>query len=133
MAGYYYLLSFVHQEWAWSVKPFAGLLIKNDTKPLHKSNTVCVLRIWAWQYAKLGYAMKGLSSMGGTNFAIVYRKAEDMVLTGDDYESWGLLAVQDISDYGTSVYGGYSHMTYDTTLADFDDMDGIFMGMKVVF
>ena len=85
------------------------------------------------QYAKLGYAMKGLSSMGGTNFAIVYRKAEDMVLSGDDFEMYSFLVVQALSDYGTSVYGGYSNMSYDTTLNDFDDINGVVMGMRVVF
>jgi len=85
------------------------------------------------QYAKVGYAMKGLSDMGKTNFAVSYRKAEDMTLTGDDFEAYGFQVVQSLSDYGTSVYGGYSNMSYDTTLNDFDDIDGVVMGMRVVF
>jgi len=84
-------------------------------------------------YAKIGYKMKGLSSLGGTSLSVSYRKAEDMTLTGDDYQSYGFQFVQSLSDYGTSVYGGYSNMAYDTEAADFEDIDGVFMGMRVVF
>jgi len=84
-------------------------------------------------YGKVGYAMKGLSSMGNTSFSVSYRKAEDMTLTGDDFEAYGFQVVQSLSDYGTSVYGGYSNMSYDTTLNDFDDINGVVMGMRVVF
>jgi hypothetical protein len=44
-----------------------------------------------------------------------------------------LLFTQALSDYGTTVYGGFSNMSYDTTASNFDDINGIFMGATVNF
>ena len=84
-------------------------------------------------YGKIGYKMPAITSMGTTNIAVSYRKAEDVTITGDDFEAYSFLVNQGLNDYGTTVYGGFSNIAYDTTLADFDDINGIFMGMKVVF
>jgi hypothetical protein len=84
-------------------------------------------------YGKVGYKMPSITSLGATNIAVSYRKAEDVSITGDDFEAYSFLVNQSLSDYGTTVYGGFSNIAYDTTLADFEDINGIFMGMKVVF
>jgi len=84
-------------------------------------------------YGKIGYKMPAITSLGTTNIAVSYRKAEDVTITGDDFEAYSFLVNQGVNDYGTTVYGGFSNIAYDTTLSDFDDINGIFMGMKVVF
>jgi len=84
-------------------------------------------------YGKIGYDMSNFSDFGSTSFAISHRKVEDAALNGDDFEMTSLLMVQNLKDYGTSVYGGFSNMSYDTTLANFDDITGFFMGAKVTF
>jgi len=82
---------------------------------------------------KLGYKMTGVSDLGGTNVALMYKKADDASTTGDKYENISLLFTQALSDYGTTVYGGYSNISYDTSLSDFDDINGVFMGAVVNF
>jgi len=84
-------------------------------------------------YATVGYDMSGVSDFGKTSIAVTYRDVENENLTGDDFEMVSFLLSQSLSDYGTSVYGGYSNIRYDTTLSDFDDINGFFMGAKVVF
>ena len=82
---------------------------------------------------KLGYKMTGLSDLGGTNVALMYKKAEDATTTSDKYENISLLFTQSLSDYGTTVYGGFSNLSYDTSATNFDDINGFFMGAVVNF
>lgn len=82
---------------------------------------------------KLGYKMTGVSDLGGTNVALMYQKSEDQSTTGDEFVGISLLFTQSLSDYGTTVYGGFSNLSYDTTASNFDDIDGFFMGAKVDF
>lgn len=84
-------------------------------------------------YTKIGYKMKGLSDLGGTNFALAYKVTDDATATGDKYKNYSFLVTQSLSDYGTTVYGGYSNLRYDTTASDFDDINGVFAGVKVDF
>lgn len=84
-------------------------------------------------YGKIGYTLSGVSDLGSTAIAIEYRQTDDASADGDDYESYALLVNQSISDYGTSVYGGYSNLSYDTTASDFDDIDAFWMGVRVTF
>jgi len=82
---------------------------------------------------KLGYKMSGISDLGGTNVALMYKKSEDQSTTGDEFTNISLLFTQALSDYGTTVYGGFSNLSYDTTASNFDDISGFFMGAKVDF
>ena len=82
---------------------------------------------------KLGYKLSGISDLGGTNVALMYQKSEDQSTTGDEFTNVSLLFTQSLSDYGTTVYGGFSNLAYDTTATNFDDIDGFFMGAKVDF
>jgi hypothetical protein len=84
-------------------------------------------------YTVLGYKMTGLSDLGGTNIAVAYKVTDDAVATGDKFKSVNLQVTQALSSYGTTIYGGYSHMRYDTTASDFDDLNGVFAGVKVDF
>ena len=82
---------------------------------------------------KLGYKMTGLTDLGGTNVALMYKKADDANTTGDDFVDVSLVFAQKLSDYGTTVYGGFSNLSYDTAATNFDDINGVFMGAKVAF
>ncbi|HJN26029.1 MAG TPA: hypothetical protein QGG18_10190 [Rhodospirillales bacterium] len=84
----------------------------------------------------VGYKMTGLTDLGGTNFAVQYVKAEDMDGTAnnsDNLTNVTLRVEQTLTDYGTSVYGGYEHFEYDTSLGDFDEVTGGVIGLKVTF
>jgi len=82
---------------------------------------------------RVGYDLPSVNDLGKTAIGVTYRENDDFAATGDKLEITSLLFTQSLDGYGTTVYGGYSHMAYDTTLANFDDIDGVFMGMKVVF
>jgi hypothetical protein len=82
---------------------------------------------------KVGYKMKGLTDLGGTNLAVMYKKAENAATTGDKYEEMSFLVQQSLSDYGTSVYGGFTNMSFDTTASNFDDINGVCFGALVNF
>lgn len=82
---------------------------------------------------KVGYSMSGLSDLGGTNVALMYKRAEDANVKSDKYENVSLLFTQSLSDYGTTVYGGYSNLSYDTAATNYDDINGIFLGASVTF
>jgi len=84
-------------------------------------------------YGKVGYTLSGISDLGKTNVAIEFRDTEDQSQTGDDYQSVAFLFTQALSDYGTSIYGGYSNMSYDTTASNFDDINAFWMGARVTF
>jgi len=84
----------------------------------------------------VGYKMTGLTDLGGTNFAVQYVKAEDMdgiANNADNLTNVTLRVEQTLTDYGTSVYGGYEHFEYDTSLGDFDEVTGGVIGLKVTF
>jgi len=82
---------------------------------------------------KVGYKMSGVSDLGGTNVAVMYKKSENATASNDEYEEVALLVSQSLSDYGTEVYGGITNMDYDTTATNFDDITGIFMGARISF
>jgi len=86
--------------------------------------------VWS---SKIGYKMTGLSDLGGTNLAIMYKHAENAVTSGDEYKEMSFLVQQSLSDYGTTVYGGFTNMSFDTTAANFDDINGIWVGALVNF
>jgi hypothetical protein len=86
--------------------------------------------VWS---SKIGYKMSGLTDLGGTAVAVMYKKAENAVTTGDEYKEMSLLVQQSLSDYGTTVYGGFTNMSFDTTASNFDDINGIWFGALVNF
>ena len=71
--------------------------------------------------------------MGKTNIAVAYRNSEVASATGDDLKMVSFLVNQNLSDYGTTIYGGYSNISYDTAASDFDDINGFFIGSRIVF
>jgi len=86
--------------------------------------------VWS---TKVGYKLSGLTDLGGTNLAIMYKESENAVTTGDEYKEMSFLVQQSLSDYGTTVYGGFSNLSYDTTAANFDDINGLWIGALVNF
>ena len=84
-------------------------------------------------YGKVGYTLSGISDLGNTNVAVAYKNTEDASATGDDLKMVSFLVNQALSDYGTTIYGGYSNISYDTAASDFDDINGFFIGSRIVF
>jgi hypothetical protein len=84
-------------------------------------------------YGRIGYDMSNVSDLGKTSVAFAIRDVSDRAATGDQFDEYSLMFVQNLSDYGTQVYGGVTQLEYDTTLADFDDIAGMWLGMRVVF
>ena len=84
-------------------------------------------------FVLVGMDLPNVSALGNTAVAVAYRDSQDQSLSGDDYKGYSFLVQQSLSDYGTSVYGGFQNLTYDTTLNNFDDIQTLFMGMKVKF
>jgi len=84
-------------------------------------------------FALVGMDLPNVSDLGKTAVAFAFRDSQDQALSGDDFKGYGLLFQQSLSDYGTSIYGGFENLTYDTTLNNFDDIQAISLGMKVKF
>ncbi len=86
-------------------------------------------------WGKIGYDMNALDA-GTTGVSLMYGKYDDVNSVADDNDTskrWGVQVQQALSDYGTSVYGGYEHHTYDTSAANFDSVSAFFAGVKVDF
>lgn len=84
----------------------------------------------------VGYKMTGLSDLGGTNFAIEYVKVDDQDATAsnaDELTVYSFKVEQALTDYGTTIYGGYEHFAYDTNAGNFDEVNGGVVGLKVTF
>ena len=88
------------------------------------------------KHGVIGYKMTGLSDMGGTNFAIGYALYQDQDTTAsnsDEMKKYWVAVEQALTDYGTTVYAAYDHYTYDTNTANYDDIKGGTVGIKVLF
>jgi hypothetical protein len=83
-------------------------------------------------YFTLGYDLAAFD-IGKTGLAISYRQTDDLAANNDDFTGYSFLVEQSLADYGTSIYGGISQVSYDTTAANFDDVTAGWVGVKVVF
>lgn len=83
-------------------------------------------------YGKIGYGLS-VSDTGTTGLAVSYRQTDDLTNSGDNFTAYSFLVEQSLSDYGTSIYGGVTSVSYDTTATNFDDVTAGWIGAKVVF
>lgn len=84
-------------------------------------------------YGKIGYKTRGISSAGTTAFSIDYHNTEDLAMNGDEADSIGLQAVQNVDDWGTEFYLGLRQYSLDRPGANFDDVTGVLAGARVKF
>lgn len=83
-------------------------------------------------YGKLGWEAD-LLTIGSTAFSIDYNRIEDIDDEGDEGDSVGILAVQNLSDWGVELFAGYRWHSLDRDGADFDDIHVVTGGSRVKF
>ena len=83
-------------------------------------------------YAKLGYR-HGFFSIGETALALDYTLNEDIAQNGDEADSIGLLAVQNIDNWATEYYLGFRYHNLDRNNADYDSIIALLTGLRVKF
>ncbi|MGH1481780.1 MAG: hypothetical protein ACRBM6_24125 [Geminicoccales bacterium] len=90
----------------------------------------------AFIYSKIGYLTKFKGKIGGlgkTGVAIDYYYGDDVDLNGDEADSIGVLAVQNVDRIGTELYAGYRFHSLDRNGEDFDDINALLVGARVKF
>ncbi len=86
-------------------------------------------RMWT---VDLGYNMNVVDA-GGTAVNINYSQADDQSVLNDDNTWYGINVQQELSDYGTSLYGGISKAEYSQVGVTFEDITAGWVGVKVAF
>lgn len=72
-------------------------------------------------YVKLGW-IANFFNIGPTAFAIDYGYSEEIALEDDEAQTYGLFAVQHLSDWGAELYTGVRNYDLDTDATDTDDV-----------
>lgn len=83
-------------------------------------------------YLKLGW-QRDLFAFGRTAMSVDFGRTADRRVEGDEADTVGLFVVQNISDFGMEVYGGYRFHSLDRDGADFDDIHVLALGTRVRF
>lgn len=81
----------------------------------------------------IGYDSKEFSSMGETSVQLVYGDQSEVVADTGDWNQVALNIEQDLSDYGTSIFGGIAKQEYSISGTDYEDVTTTWLGMKVSF
>ena len=85
-----------------------------------------------YYYAKVGYIAQWFS-WGDTAFALDYYDGENINVDNDQSETYGIFAVQNLSDYGTQFYLGIRSYQYDQRNNNFDNITAALIGARVKF
>jgi len=80
----------------------------------------------------LGYDMSVIDA-GATSLVINYTDRDDVSAVNDDMKWYGLSVQQELTDYGTSLYGGVSRAEYNVTGTNYEDITAGWVGIKVSF
>ncbi len=72
-------------------------------------------------------------TMGANAISLWGSQQDDAAANGDDARTIGVTVEHQLSDYGTSIYGGVSNLDYDTTLTKYDDLTSGWVGIRVNF
>ncbi len=83
-------------------------------------------------YLKAGWRAK-FFDIGETAFSIDWSRNEDIANVGDEAESIGVYAVQNLDAFGTQFYGGVRNHELDRTGMPTDDLLVISVGSRVKF
>jgi hypothetical protein len=85
-----------------------------------------------FQYFKLGYIAQ-ITKLGSTAFAIDIGQYDEIAQNNDSADTWGLMFIQNFTDWGAEVYGGYRNYDLSRTGSSLDDVDAVLMGARVKF
>ncbi len=81
----------------------------------------------------LGYNMSVVDA-GATSVKVTYAESEESLVQNDELEWYGISVQQELSDYGTSLYGGLSTASYSgATGTTYDDLTSGWVGVRVTF
>jgi len=80
----------------------------------------------------LGYDMSVVDA-GATSVVINYTDRDDVTAVNDSMKWYGLSVQQELTDYGTSIYGGVSRAEYNVTGTNYEDITAGWVGIKVSF
>ncbi len=83
-------------------------------------------------YIKLGYLAK-LNELGKTGFAVDYYDGSDGAAKDDESTSYGLLAAQNLDDFGTQFYLALRNYELDRPGTPTDDIFAVLAGARVKF
>ncbi len=81
-------------------------------------------------YGKLGWEAE-FFSIGSTGFSIDYNHVEGLDAEGDEGDSVGVFAIQNLSDWGVELFTGHRWHTLDRDGADFEDIHVVTGGTRV--
>jgi hypothetical protein len=81
----------------------------------------------------LGYNMSVVDA-GATSVKVTYAESEESLVQNDDLEWYGISVQQELSEYGTSLYGGMSNASYTGAAGtNYDDLTSGWVGVRVTF
>lgn len=83
-------------------------------------------------YAKLGL-LRAFIAAGDTALAVDYYSGDSIDNDGDESESWGLMAVQNLDRFNTEIWLTYREYSYDDNDVAFEDGEAIFGGVRFRF
>jgi hypothetical protein len=83
-------------------------------------------------YGKLGLLRKFVE-WGDTAVAVDYYKGTDIASAGSDSESVGVALVQNVKDWNTEFWLTYRKYEFDDPVADYENGQAVFGGMRVKF
>lgn len=95
------------------------------------SGSVINPTIWT---VDLGYNMSVVDA-GQTSVNVTYSQQDDGLTVNDDLTWYGLNVAQELSDYGTSLYGGISRAEYSISgnATTYEDLTAGWVGVRVTF
>jgi len=84
-------------------------------------------------FLEAGYDTKAITDMGETSIALQYSNQEETDLDTGEYNHVALNIEQDLSAYGTYIYGGIGVQEYKTSTTNYEDITTTWLGLKVTF
>ncbi|NQU59409.1 MAG: porin [Rhodospirillales bacterium] len=84
-------------------------------------------------FVAVGYDTSAVSDLGETSVAVTYTDDSEGVADTGDYTQWSLNLEQDLTDYGTTIFGGIAKQEYSITGTNYEDIVTTWLGLKVAF
>ncbi len=83
-------------------------------------------------YGKLGMQIDA-TDLGRTSFGIDFTESQDILVAGDEAQSYAIFGVQRLDPVGTEVYLGVRNHELDSPADDFDNIIAVLTGARVRF
>lgn len=87
-----------------------------------------------YYYSKIGYQTTTVTDLGITAVAVDYSRHQDFGANGRELDTYGIMAVQALEQWGTDLYAGFrKHDAELETGPDPDDINVFMTGIRVAF